>query len=272
MLTQPSVDAFTRDWLRAWNAHDLERILAHYTDDVVFSSPFGARLASSNDGTPDGILRGKPALRAYWQQALHRYPDLRFVPLGHTFGTDTLVIRYLSVHDLVACEVMTLNDQHKVTRASATYNTHGFDAAAARTSLLRPSHLTPILNVSDMEASFAWFAALGWVKIWDWGTPPTFGAVGAAECQIFLCKDGQGGKGRGPNTSTSGGPGQDDTIDKGVWMSIWVLNVDEVHQRCLARGLDVTHPPTNEPWGVREMHVRHPDGHVFRISQGLSCT
>ena len=27
-------------------------------------------------------------------------------------------------------------------------------------------------------------------------------------------------------------------------------------------------PPTNEPWGVREMHVRHPDGHVFRISQG----
>jgi hypothetical protein len=23
------------------------------------------------------------------------------------------------------------------------------------------------------------------------------------------------------------------------------------------------------PWNVREMHVRHPDGHVFRISQGL---
>jgi hypothetical protein len=28
-------------------------------------------------------------------------------------------------------------------------------------------------------------------------------------------------------------------------------------------------PPTDEPWGVREMHVRHPDGHVFRISKGL---
>ena len=23
------------------------------------------------------------------------------------------------------------------------------------------------------------------------------------------------------------------------------------------------------PWNVREMHVRHPDGHVFRIGQGL---
>jgi hypothetical protein len=26
-------------------------------------------------------------------------------------------------------------------------------------------------------------------------------------------------------------------------------------------------PPTDEPWGVREMHVVHPDGHTFRISQ-----
>jgi hypothetical protein len=25
------------------------------------------------------------------------------------------------------------------------------------------------------------------------------------------------------------------------------------------------------PWGVREMHVRHPDGHVFRISQGIEA-
>jgi len=23
------------------------------------------------------------------------------------------------------------------------------------------------------------------------------------------------------------------------------------------------------PWNVREMHVRHPDGHVFRIGKGL---
>jgi hypothetical protein len=22
------------------------------------------------------------------------------------------------------------------------------------------------------------------------------------------------------------------------------------------------------PWGVREMHVRHPDGHVFRVGRG----
>jgi hypothetical protein len=27
----------------------------------------------------------------------------------------------------------------------------------------------------------------------------------------------------------------------------------------------------NEPWNVREMHIRHPDGHVFRISKGIEC-
>ncbi len=35
--------------------------------------------------------------------------------------------------------------------------------------------VTPILNVSDIAASFAWFEKWGWRKCWDWGTPPTFG-------------------------------------------------------------------------------------------------
>ena len=50
-------------------------------------------------------------------------------------------------------------------------------------------------------------------------------------------------------------------------MAIWVDDVDAVHERALAAGLEITHPPTDEPWNVREFHVRHPDGHVFRISR-----
>ena len=33
--------------------------------------------------------------------------------------------------------------------------------------------------------------------------------------------------------------------------------------------MKITYPPTNEPWGVREFHLRHPDGHTFRVSAGL---
>jgi uncharacterized glyoxalase superfamily protein PhnB len=47
-----------------------------------------------------------------------------------------------------------------------------------------------------------------------------------------------------------------------------VEDVDEVHRECVAAGLNVTFQPTDMPWKVREMHVRHPDGHVFRISKG----
>jgi len=128
--------------------------------------------------------------------------------------------------------------------------------------------ITPILNVSDIQASFGWFEKLGWHKDWDWGTPPTFGAVCSGECTIFLCLDGQGGRGRGAEVNAFA-PDADETSDKGVWMSIWVEDVDAVYQDCLAQGVEVTWPPTDEPWNVREMHIRHPDGHVFRISQGL---
>jgi catechol 2,3-dioxygenase-like lactoylglutathione lyase family enzyme len=126
--------------------------------------------------------------------------------------------------------------------------------------------LTPILNVSNIQESFAWFEKLGWKKGWDWGTPPTFGGVCSGPCEIFLCQGGQGGRGKSDLTSTA----QDDSAEKGVWMSIWVDDVDAIHRHCVARGLDVTMPPTDEPWGVREMHVRHPDGHVFRISRGTN--
>ncbi len=130
--------------------------------------------------------------------------------------------------------------------------------------------ITPILNVSGIAASFGWFEKWGWKKLWDWGTPPTFGAVGSGECEIFLCHGGQGGRGKGANTSTSTFPSDDDqTADKGVWMSVWVEDVDQVHKQCTAAGLDVTFPPTDMPWNVREMHVRHPDGHVFRVSKGI---
>ena len=129
--------------------------------------------------------------------------------------------------------------------------------------------LTPVLNVSDIAASFAWFEKWGWNKMWDYGTPPTFGAVGTGhEVEIFLCHGAQGGRGRGANTTTFQQDG-DEAGDKGVWMSVWVDDVDEVYKQCVAAGLEITFPPTDMPWNVRETHLRHPDGHVFRISRGM---
>ena|SRR5947209_18158305 len=118
---------------------------------------------------------------------------------------------------------------------------------------MHAKRITPILNVSNIAESFAWFEKLGFKKGWDWGEPPSFGGVCSGQTEIFLCQDGQGGRGG----------------DQGMWMSIWVDDVDAIHGHCVEQGLEITWPPTDEPWNVREMHVRHPDGHVFRISQSL---
>src|SRR4030095_2311641 len=98
--------------------------------------------------------------------------------------------------------------------------------------------LTPILNVSDIQQSFAWFEKLGWKKSWDWGTPASVGCVCADKCELFLCQDGQGGRGRSGSKMTFG-PSGDQTGDKGVWMSIWVDDVDAVHRHCLQQGLEI---------------------------------
>ena len=39
MLSREFAESFAAEWIEAWNSHDLDRILSHYTDDFVMSSP-----------------------------------------------------------------------------------------------------------------------------------------------------------------------------------------------------------------------------------------
>jgi hypothetical protein len=128
--------------------------------------------------------------------------------------------------------------------------------------------LTPILNVSNLPESFEWFEKLGWHKAWDWGDPPTFGAVSAGKCEIFLCQGGQGAR---------GGPMPQEPWDNqagSTWMSWWLesaAEVDALYELALKLGISAPFPPTNMPWNVRECHIRHPDGHTFRVGVGIEC-
>ena len=63
---------YAKDWAEAWNRRDLDAILAHFADDVVFSSPVALQVAGR------ATVRGKAALRGYWEAALGRVRSLRF--------------------------------------------------------------------------------------------------------------------------------------------------------------------------------------------------
>ncbi len=43
-----------------------------------------------------------------------------------------------------------------------------------------------------------------------------------------------------------------------LWLQ--VRNVDATHTELVANDVDVLRPPTNEPWGLRELWVADPDG------------
>lgn len=66
IITREFADRFAQEWVDAWNSHDLERVLSHYADDFEMSSPYIAQIA----GEPSGMLKGKPAIAAYWAHAL----------------------------------------------------------------------------------------------------------------------------------------------------------------------------------------------------------
>jgi catechol 2,3-dioxygenase-like lactoylglutathione lyase family enzyme len=135
-------------------------------------------------------------------------------------------------------------------------------------------NVTPILNVSDVEASVAWFRKVGWREGFLWrdtpNDPVSFGSVCTGAdgkgAEIFLCLNGQGSRG----TIMPSVPGDDRT--DGVWMSWWLESpaaVDALYEDARRLGFITTCEPGDRPWGIREFHLRHPDGHMFRVSAGL---
>ncbi len=117
-LQAPFAREFAQDWVDAWNGHDLERILTHYDDEALLTSPVAAKLLSG-----DGTVRGKAALREYFLRGLQAFPDLRFDLIDALWGTETIVVYYLNnVRGNKTAEVMLMNPAGKICRVWANYD------------------------------------------------------------------------------------------------------------------------------------------------------
>ncbi|MCG8563221.1 MAG: ankyrin repeat domain-containing protein [Hyphomicrobiales bacterium] len=104
----------------------------------------------------------------------------------------------------------------------------------------------PVLNVKNVPDSIAYYVEkLGFQKEWDWGTPPHFACVHRDEVRIFLCQDAQGGP--------------------GMWISVFIHDVDALYEDYKQSGAIIRQAPTNFPWGLREMNVEDLDGHRLRL-------
>lgn len=71
-MTREGCERFAAQWAEAWNRLDVEAVLEHFHEDIVFTSPTALAVV----GSP--MVHGKAALRAYWGAALARIGTLRF--------------------------------------------------------------------------------------------------------------------------------------------------------------------------------------------------
>jgi ketosteroid isomerase-like protein len=117
MIDTDFAERFVHEWIEAWNSHDLEAVLSHYSDDFEMSSPFIVSFSPDSGGT----LRGKEAVGQYWAAALEKFSDLHFVLNGVFVGADSVTVSYTSVLDKKAVEVFFFNEKGKVVKAAAHY-------------------------------------------------------------------------------------------------------------------------------------------------------
>ena len=125
-LTPAQASSFASGWFVAWNAHDLDAIMACYDGSIRHSSPF----IKLYNGSDDRELVGLTAVRDYFARALVRNPTLRFEPRSVATGLESVILTYQRhSHNTPtgpdggepAAEIFFLNDALKVVRSVSHY-------------------------------------------------------------------------------------------------------------------------------------------------------
>ena len=80
-----------RAWLAAFNAHDVDTLVAIYAAGATHTSPKIRALHP----TTGGKLVGHAALKQWWTEALQRLPTLRYEELTVTANDDRVFLEYL---------------------------------------------------------------------------------------------------------------------------------------------------------------------------------
>ena len=97
-------------WFEAFNEHALEKLLALYHNDAAHYSP---KLKIRQPET-NGLVRGKDALRAWWQDAFDRLPTLLYNPTTLTANNERVFMEYIrkvgNEPDMLVAEVLEIKD------------------------------------------------------------------------------------------------------------------------------------------------------------------
>lgn len=103
-----SIKEIAIKWFDAFNKHDLEMLLLLYHEDAEHYSP---KLKIHQPKT-QGLIKGKSALRAWWQDAFERLPKLQYHIISIITEGDIIFMEYTRTtpgeDDLRVGEVLTI--------------------------------------------------------------------------------------------------------------------------------------------------------------------
>ena len=97
-------------WFEAFNAHNLEKLLSLYDDEAQHFSP---KLKIRQPETK-GLVVGKDAMRAWWQDAFDRLPTLHYQVTSLTANSDRVFMEYIRAvageENMLVAEVLEVKD------------------------------------------------------------------------------------------------------------------------------------------------------------------
>lgn len=97
-------------WFEAFNTKQLEKLLVLYDDEAQHFSP---KLKIRQPET-NGLVVGKEALRAWWQDAFDRLPSLHYKVTSLTANTDRVFMEYIrkvdGEEDMLVAEVLEVRE------------------------------------------------------------------------------------------------------------------------------------------------------------------
>jgi catechol 2,3-dioxygenase-like lactoylglutathione lyase family enzyme len=119
------------------------------------------------------------------------------------------------------------------------------------------SSVAPVFLVSDLMASAKYYRdRLGFTHDRYWGEPPSFVMVHRDGFTIMLAQHSHGER---PGATNPNGrvTGHEDQWDA----SIWVENLEALHDEVKAAGATISVELHDQPYGMREFQVADPDGY-----------
>jgi ketosteroid isomerase-like protein len=112
-----NANAHVEAWMAAWNSHDLDRIMSHYAEDIVFE----AQTAARRWNLPDGRIIGKEMLRQHFALGLELSPKLRFTLEDVFLSPSGYAILYYRENGNRVIDAVTLDGNGRACKVIAYY-------------------------------------------------------------------------------------------------------------------------------------------------------